>query len=155
LSSLNSDEQNHGRGYIARLSGATAEYLQMWTIMAFGHQPFYYEDGSLIFRPTPVLKQTMFTTEEQTIELQISATAQQTLLLEKNTFTVRFLGHTVITYHNDHRKNTFGDDSATIDRYRLQYIDGSSQVVNKPMLVGKLAEAIRNGNIKKVDIYLQ
>ena len=40
VSSLNPDERLHGRGFVARLSGSTAEFLQMWQLMFFGPKPF-------------------------------------------------------------------------------------------------------------------
>lgn len=47
VSSLNPDERLHGRGFVARLSGSTAEFLQMWQLMFFGPQPFVWKGGKL------------------------------------------------------------------------------------------------------------
>lgn len=47
VSSLNPDERLHGRGFVARLSGSTAEFLQMWQLMFFGPAPFTWRDGQL------------------------------------------------------------------------------------------------------------
>lgn len=47
VSSLNPDERLHGRGFVARLSGSTAEFLQMWQLMFFGREPFVWKGGKL------------------------------------------------------------------------------------------------------------
>lgn len=54
-SSVNPNPNLHGKGFVARLSGSTAEFLQMWQIMMFGGKPFSVEDGVLKFTPAPFL----------------------------------------------------------------------------------------------------
>ena len=50
--SNNPDPKNHGRGFVSRLSGSTAELLSMYTYMFLGKKPFIYEDGlKMKFRP--------------------------------------------------------------------------------------------------------
>ena len=39
-SSAHPDKTIHGQGYLARLSGSTAEFLSMWNLMMMGAQPF-------------------------------------------------------------------------------------------------------------------
>jgi len=41
VSSVNSDKSLHGAGFVARLSGSTAEIIHMWLIMNVGLRPFY------------------------------------------------------------------------------------------------------------------
>ena len=56
VSSCFPDAKLHGSGYLARLSGSTAEFLSMWAIMMAGHQPFTTnEDGQLILKFSPIL----------------------------------------------------------------------------------------------------
>lgn len=40
VSSAHPDKTLHGAGYVARLTGATAEFLSMWNIMTAGPHPF-------------------------------------------------------------------------------------------------------------------
>lgn len=54
-SSANPDPGTHGRGFVARLSGSTAEFLSMWQRMMVGDRPMRMEDGVLTFCLTPVL----------------------------------------------------------------------------------------------------
>ncbi len=55
VSSANPDPTLHGRGFVARLSGSTAEFLQMRELMFFGKTPFILQDGALALRFTPFL----------------------------------------------------------------------------------------------------
>lgn len=52
-SSANPNPRYHGKGFVARLSGSTAEFLEMWQIMMFGRQPFTIgkEGLELVFEP--------------------------------------------------------------------------------------------------------
>ncbi len=43
-SSVNPDPLTHGRGYVARLSGSTAEMLSIWFIMMAGDKVFSYKN---------------------------------------------------------------------------------------------------------------
>jgi len=50
------DSNQHGRGFLARLSGSTAEFLSIWVLMFVGKQPFEVDPISteltMTFRPT-------------------------------------------------------------------------------------------------------
>ena len=54
-SSANPDPDTHGRGFVARLSGSTAEFLSMWHLMMNGDRPMRLENGVLTLRLTPML----------------------------------------------------------------------------------------------------
>ena len=54
-SSANPNEGIHGKGFVARLSGSTAEFLNMWQIMMFGETPFVVCDGELIMELKPAI----------------------------------------------------------------------------------------------------
>lgn len=61
VSSAHPDASLHGRGFVARLSGATAEFLHMWTLMTAGPQPFVFENGALHLCLRPALPGWLFT----------------------------------------------------------------------------------------------
>ena len=42
VSSAHPDKTLHGRGFVARLTGATAEFLNMWTLMMIGKRTLYH-----------------------------------------------------------------------------------------------------------------
>ena len=55
-SSANPNPKIHGRGFVARLSGSTAEFIDMYEIMMFGRTIFSYsESEGLIFAPKPLI----------------------------------------------------------------------------------------------------
>ncbi|MGM0378610.1 MAG: hypothetical protein ACQEQE_02590 [Bacillota bacterium] len=155
LSSLNSDSKNHGRGYIARLSGATAEFIDMWTILSFGKKPFNYENNELVFKPNPVLTKKLFTESESKASINFDELNYKQFSLPKNTYTARFLGQTLIVYHNENRKDTFGPNACQINKYILTYKNGTKVNVNKPILKGEDAKDLRKGLITKLDIILK
>ena len=155
LSSLNSDKKNHGRGYIARLSGATAEFIHMWTILSFGKKPFRYKDNELIFKPKPILTKKLFTKQKSKATINFDESNYKKVVLPKNTYSARFLGETLIIYHNENRKDTFGPNSCQIKKYILTYRDGKKVNINKTVLKGESAKNLRDGLINKLDIILK
>lgn len=154
LSSFNNDSKNHGRGYIARLSGATAEFIHMWTIMCFGKQPIKFKDDELIYEPKPVLTANYFTTDEKTVMLQISEEDAEKIFLPSNTFAYRFLGQTLVVYHNPHRKDTYGENRGKIQRYELTSKNNKKKVVQASVISGEMVHGIREGEFKQIDIFL-
>src|SRR5699024_1090684 len=44
-SSANPDPLTHGRGYVARLSGSTVEFLNIWKEMFIGSGPYKYDSN--------------------------------------------------------------------------------------------------------------
>ena len=45
-----------GQGFLPRLSGSTAEFMSIWTLMMIGPSPFFInEDGNLVFGFKPSL----------------------------------------------------------------------------------------------------
>ncbi|AGB40273.1 hypothetical protein Halha_0262 [Halobacteroides halobius DSM 5150] len=154
LSTLNDDAENHGRGYIARLSGSTAEYLHMWSLMAFGPQPFTIEDGKLVYKPQPALEADLFTIETKEVSLQVSETKRVEVEIPANSFAHRFLGNTLVIYHNPNRKSTIGTNKAEIQGYKLLTEDGQEIEVEESIISSSLAKKIREGEINQIDIFL-
>jgi len=58
-SSFNPDSKVHGQGFVARLSGSTAEMLSIWQMMMYGKNLFIYND-KLVFNPKPILHERFF-----------------------------------------------------------------------------------------------
>lgn len=54
-SSANPNPKYHGKGFVARLSGSTAEFLEMWEILMFGKRPFTVEAGELKLTFSPCI----------------------------------------------------------------------------------------------------
>ena len=135
VSSAFPDKKLHGNGFVARLSGSTAEFIEMWLIMNLGLNPFSVDSNnglSLEFKPK--LAGWMFN--------------------RKGEYSFNFLSKVRVTYHNPKKKDTFGEDAANIVKIVLwdkeKAIEFNSSVIPPPY-----AEKIRSRQINKIDIYLK
>jgi hypothetical protein len=133
-SSALADEKLRGNGFVARLSGSTAEFLQIWLIMNTGGKPFYLDNnGRLNLNFKPYLPGWLFN--------------------NKGEYSFNFLGAVKITYHNAKRKNTFGRDKAEINKIILS-VDGNS-IETAAVIQEPYSQLIRSRQIKQIDIYLE
>lgn len=132
-SSVNPDESLHGQGFVARLSGTTAEFLSIWQLMMIGKQPFAVKEEGLTFSLQPILPSWFFNVEG------------------KVHFTL--FGNTEVTYHNSSKRNTFGTNGAKPFRY-VFHLNGEEVEVNSNQLQESYAKVIRDGKIARMDIYL-
>ncbi|MCL2761720.1 MAG: hypothetical protein FWD36_00745 [Treponema sp.] len=133
-SSAHPDASTHGQGFVARLSGATAEFISMWIAMTSGLTPFSLCADGLCFALKPRLPGNFFT--------------------GSNTFSFNFLGAIEVVYHNESRKDTFGPQRAAVQSYRITYNDGTSEEIAGVCVCGKSANAIRDGKAKRLDVTL-
>ena len=134
VSSAFADKKLHGNGFVARLSGSTAEFLHIWLLMNAGNCPFSLDkDGQLNLSFKPNLAGWLF---DKTGE-----------------YSFNFLSQVQVTYHNPKRKNTFGKNAALINKI---IIDDKAKPVelNSSIIPSPYAQAIRARQIKKIDIYL-
>lgn len=129
-SSVNPDPQVHGRGFVARLSGSTAEFISMWNTMMAGKDIFRMRDGELQLCLNPSLPGWLFD--------------------ENGEVSFKFLGTTGVTYHNPGKRNTYGDGAVSIVRMTLLMEDGTSLNVEGPVIQGELAHAVRNGRVHAI-----
>jgi hypothetical protein len=126
----NPDPGTHGRGFVARLSGSTAEFLSMWKTMMAGSSLFSAEEGELTLTLSPALPGWLFD--------------------EQGSLSFTFLGGTGVTYRNPRRADTFGNDPAVITKLTVTYRDGSVKEIDGPKLRGPEAEALRKGEITSI-----
>lgn len=54
-SSKNPNASYHGKGFVARLSGSTIEFISMWKQMMFGPHVLSMKNGKLAFTPQPAI----------------------------------------------------------------------------------------------------
>ncbi|MFP4016961.1 MAG: hypothetical protein ACLFUI_07990 [Halanaerobiales bacterium] len=151
MSSSNPDEENHGRGYIARLSGSTAEFLNIWSIMALGSNPFKIMDGELIFKPEPVLSSEFFTTQNEEIKIH-NGKVNEKSIVPVNSFACIIFNSTLLVYHNPERIDTFPE--MVIKGYKVTRINGEVKDIDRSYLDLTYSRLLRNGEIKRVDVYL-
>ncbi len=132
VSSAHPDELLHGAGYIARLSGASAEFLSMWRLMMAGERPFYVQGGQLCLAFKPVLPSWLFD--------------------EDNSISFMFLGVTKVIYHNPKERDTF-DQQAAIRLIALHDMDGKLLELIDGFIPAPYSERVRDGQIQKIDVH--
>ncbi|MFN2108700.1 MAG: cellobiose phosphorylase, partial [Anaerolineae bacterium] len=132
VSSAHPDETLHSAGFVARLSGSTAEFLSIWNIMFFGEQPFSVEDSALHLTLRPVLPGWFFSKD--------------------GTITGTFLGHCTVTYHNPHKRDTFAADMRP-GKIVLHLADGETVETHDPTIAPPYAAMVRAGQIPRIDVY--
>jgi hypothetical protein len=134
-SSVFADKNLQGNGFVARLSGSTAEFLHIWLIMNTGINPF-----------------TLDSTEK--LQLEFKPNLAGWLFTKEGTYTFTFLSRIPVTYFNLKKKNTFGKNAAKI--YKIVIFEGNkSTEVASAIIPSILAEKIRSRQVSKIDIYLK
>ncbi len=132
-SSKNPNEAYHGKGFVARLSGSTVEFLQMWKIMMFGKQCFCAENGKLTLSFTPTLS--------------------ADLVGEAKTVEAMFLGTTRVIYHFAKQKDYIPNEYA-VTEIKLKYKDGSVYQTANSVIGNSVAYDIRDGKVERIDIWI-
>ncbi len=132
-SSRNPDNSCHGKGFVARLSGSTVEFLNMWVLMMFGKTPFYMENGELMLKPEPALP--------------------AYLVEENGTVEAVLLGETKVVYHIGEKKD-YIPGSYQVTECTLKYHDNSILHMERAQINGKLARDVRDGMVREIHITL-
>ena len=130
VSSAHPDSGLHGVGFVARLTGATAEFLNMWHIMMVGQSPFFIHAGDLYLRLRPALPGWLFD--------------------ESGALSFTFLGQCQVTYFNPSRENTY---AGTLSIRAMRLFTESEQVELEADVVGPpYAALVRQGRVKRIDV---
>ena len=137
------DPSARGRGFVARLSGSSAEFIHIWNLLTIGEKPFYLKDGKLHFKLEPTLPAEWFTKEAKKMNWK-----GDIIDIPADSFVCTLLGHTLLIYHNHSGKNTFGANAARINNYEL---DGKVCDIAK----SAIAENIRIGKVNRIDVWLK
>jgi hypothetical protein len=133
VSSAHPDESLHGAGFVARLSGSTAEFLSMWNLMMAGKQPFFLQDGKLHLAFRPVLPGWLFD--------------------ESGTVSFNFLGSCRVIYHNPQRLDTFTDGGLEPRKLILHTTDGRRMERSGGVIGPPVAEMIRSGHVEDIHVF--
>jgi hypothetical protein len=133
------DASYHGKGFVARLSGATSEYISMVYYMAFGKNIFRYVEGSLIFHPDPCLPKEWFSTSDSDS-------------FPKNSLSLKIFG-VPVTYINSSRRNTFGPRAAKPTEYEW-ILDGRFYQHEGRHLPVDASLALREGRLESLTVQL-
>lgn len=130
-SSTNPDPAVHGRGFVARLSGSTAEFIHIWQLLFFGETPFLLEDGQL--------------------KLAFSPCIPDYLMPEDGMIEATFLGKIPVIYRAAGCAALIPGKTKVIS-YRLTMTDGAEKAVYAPVLDSGDALAVRNGEITRMEV---
>lgn len=133
-SSVNPDKEVRGQGFVARLSGSTAEMLSIWYNMMIGNKGFVFNNGELQLSFNPVLPAWLF---------------------KDNKVSFNFLGDIKVTYTNNKNLNTFGDNKVEVKNILVKYKDNTEVFVEDKILNSKIANDIRNKLVNDITITLE
>ena len=123
--------------------------------MVAGQKPFFIDETKgLKIMLDPILPGWLFTEKEQ-ICILYSDNKPVEHRVPVNSFAFKFLGKTLVVYHNEKRKNTYGKDGTRITSYALKYADGKTCELQGKGLGSAIAQDIRNGQVERIDVFLQ
>lgn len=133
-SSANPDEKIHGKGFVARLSGSTAEFIHMWQIMMFGHKPFCYEKEELHLSLEPILP--------------------EYLIGDDGIVRATLLGKIPVCYQIT-KKKALIPGNYEVESYTLQYQDGETKLILDSKLPSKESFDVREGRVKSICVSIR
>ncbi len=154
VSSANPNPELHGTGFVARLSGATAEFIHILMQMAIGSRAFSVNGtGELKFSVNPVLPSWLFTQTEQKTNILIDGLMTE-VSIPAHSFTFMFLSDILVSYYNPTQKDTFGEDAVKPLSWVLTNIEGQSETYSGAALGQDFAGKIRSKQIRRIEISL-
>lgn len=124
----------HGKGFVARLSGATVEFLSMVYFMVLGRHPFKVIEGGVTFSPTPTIPVSWFTKKD-------SDSAP------KNSFALRLFGVPVNLINDSRKENVTPRGYEWIADGRFHNHTGH----NLPL---EASQGLREGRLESLTIFL-
>ena len=133
-SSANPDPAAHGRGFVARLSGSTAEFLHIWQLMFFGAEPFHVENGKLCLEFAPFIPEYLMPADGV-----VKAT---------------FLGCISVCYIAPGH-HTLIPGAVKPAGYELICTDGRIEHIEGSRITGAYAEAVRSGNVSAICVTME
>lgn len=156
VSSAHSDESLHGQGFVARLSGSTAEFMHIWLYLNAGKAPFQLDaQGKLMLSLQPALAGWLFTKKKTKVNHLTMQNEWKTAELDANTYAFNLFGRTLVIYHNPKRKDTFGQDSVRIKSITLTYPDKDKAVQLKSSAIPEpYSKDIRDRKVERIDAVL-
>jgi hypothetical protein len=146
----------HSNGFVARLSGSTAEMINIWLWMSFGIAPFHVNSGGeleLEFRPT--LSKDFFSALSRQVTVLWEDRPAKEYQLPAHSYAAKFLAKTLVIYNNPALKQTYGPEGTAINRIFLEMWDGKRIAVNGPKIIGELAHKVRQGLVEKIELVME
>ncbi len=136
VSSAFPEKQLHGNGFVARLSGSTAELIHLWLMMNLGPKPFYLDiSGNLTLRLQPIIAGWLFD--------------------KKGNYSFNFLRTVRVNYINPSRRATFGSKASRITTITFTDAEGKDVALSSSIIPAPYADQIRSRRIKEINVYLE
>jgi hypothetical protein len=134
-----------GQGFLARLSGSTAEFLDIWKLMFIGPNLFYMDDSDkVVMEFTPALPSWLFEDEDNKDKAKHDDNGNLVV-------SFKLFASIDVIYHNPSGGDLFG---VSPKRYKITMTDGSVIGVDGPVIPTESAIAIRKmKGIKSIDAY--
>jgi hypothetical protein len=155
VSSAHPDANLHGAGFVARLSGSTAEFIHMWLLMNLGPAPFFKDaSGGLSLRFNPCLSAKLFTKKSSRRSYRDIFGNEKEASVPANAYAFLFLGKTLVIYLNPKRKNTFGKSGAKPVLIRLFDAKGCLKEIPGAVVQAPFAEFVREGKAERIEVLL-
>ena len=128
----NPNNDYHGKGFFARLSGSTVETLDMWKQMMTGGNPFKMLNGNLILKFEPKIHKDFFK--------------------EDGTLSFTFMKNIVVTFVNKRRLNTY--ENLEVDYYELFDNENAIKIENDYIFT-EYATKVREGKYNEIKVYFK
>lgn len=132
-SSANPNKAIHGKGFVARLSGSTAEFLTMWQIMMFGKTPFVLKDERLSMTLQPAIPKYLI---------------NDTCRIEAMLFST-----TKVIYHLEEQVDII-PNNYVVKEIQITWENGEIQQVIGDVMEHEVAIKIRQGKATKMDCFI-
>lgn len=132
-SSVNPNPRIRGKGFVARLSGSTAEFIHIWQIMLFGSRPFRRQKEGTVLALEPAIP--------------------AYLIPENLTVECTFLGRVAVVYHVPERKD-YIPGQYSISVQKVCYQDEEREDLKGAVLPKEVVGKIRAGKVKKILVEL-
>lgn len=133
-SSKNPNAHYHGKGFVARLSGSTVEFIHMWSLMMFGLHPFTMQSGKLTLTFAPVIPAYLIGDDRQVEAV--------------------FLGKIPVCYHLAEQKD-YLPGNYEVTEIELICSNGERKKIEGGVLEEDLAKAVRDGEIERMEVRLK
>ncbi len=155
VSSAHPDQDMHGNGFVARLTGSTTEFLTMWLLMCVGEKPFKADkkDG-IYFELNPVLPAWLFTREESSSSFYFPDGRKEEVKLPKDTFACCLLGGTLLVYSNPKRRDTFGKNAVRPTAITLKKKNKEEISLKGAIIPSSIALKVREGYYDRIEVVL-
>jgi len=125
------DPSMHGRGFLPRLSGSTAEFLSIYILMMMGPKIFFLDDNNeLNFQLKPALPLWLFESDTEDAADESSELS----------ITYKLFSAIDVTIHNTAKKNIFG---IAPNSYNLVLADGTEVSIKGGSIGNEYADSIR------------